>query len=265
MLAEERKRKVINRIVEDVRSAYWRAVSAERLLGKIARAGEGHAGGAGAGRAAAAQRRKRTARGPELPARAARHPARCANARARAQRGQAAARGADEPAARRRSSRWCCPRARHLAGDPHAERRHAAHGHREPARAARGRLPAAQQRPRRHGGPAAHAAEPARVPRRRLERQQLPLQQQLDRLGRARQLERAERVPPAQGARPHRRADRPARPARAGPHDGGGHAAAGEPRALRVPPARARHRGALPRGADADRAAVRRRASRPRS
>jgi len=35
MLAEERKRKVINRIVEDVRSAYWRAVSAERLLGKL--------------------------------------------------------------------------------------------------------------------------------------------------------------------------------------------------------------------------------------
>ncbi len=35
MLSEERKRKVINRIVEDVRSAYWRAVSAERLLGKI--------------------------------------------------------------------------------------------------------------------------------------------------------------------------------------------------------------------------------------
>ncbi|MGR4870692.1 TolC family protein [Variovorax sp. LARHSF232] len=34
-VAEERKRKVVNRIVEDVRSAYWRAVSAERLLGKI--------------------------------------------------------------------------------------------------------------------------------------------------------------------------------------------------------------------------------------
>ncbi|MEJ8855826.1 TolC family protein [Variovorax robiniae] len=35
MLSEERKRKVINRIVEDVRSAYWRAVSAQRLLTKI--------------------------------------------------------------------------------------------------------------------------------------------------------------------------------------------------------------------------------------
>ena len=34
-IADERKRKVVNRIVEDVRSAYWRAVSAERLLGKI--------------------------------------------------------------------------------------------------------------------------------------------------------------------------------------------------------------------------------------
>ncbi|WP_213954982.1 TolC family protein [Variovorax sp. dw_954] len=34
-IAEERKRKVANRIVEDVRTAYWRAVSAERLLGKI--------------------------------------------------------------------------------------------------------------------------------------------------------------------------------------------------------------------------------------
>ena len=34
-VAEERKRKVVNRIVEDVRSAYWRAVSAQRLLGKI--------------------------------------------------------------------------------------------------------------------------------------------------------------------------------------------------------------------------------------
>ena len=34
-IADERRRKVINRIVEDVRSAYWRAVSAERLLGSI--------------------------------------------------------------------------------------------------------------------------------------------------------------------------------------------------------------------------------------
>ncbi len=31
MLAEEQKRKVINRIIEDVRTAYWRAVSAQRL------------------------------------------------------------------------------------------------------------------------------------------------------------------------------------------------------------------------------------------
>lgn len=34
MLAEESKRKVIQRIIEDVRAAYWRAVSAERLLAK---------------------------------------------------------------------------------------------------------------------------------------------------------------------------------------------------------------------------------------
>ncbi|HSV59148.1 MAG TPA: TolC family protein [Variovorax sp.] len=34
-VAEERKRKVVNRIIEDVRTAYWRAVSAQRLLGKI--------------------------------------------------------------------------------------------------------------------------------------------------------------------------------------------------------------------------------------
>jgi len=33
LIAEERKRKVINRIIEDVRTAYWRAVSADRLLG----------------------------------------------------------------------------------------------------------------------------------------------------------------------------------------------------------------------------------------
>lgn len=32
LIAEEQRRKVINRIIEDVRTAYWRAVSAERLL-----------------------------------------------------------------------------------------------------------------------------------------------------------------------------------------------------------------------------------------
>jgi len=32
LIAEEQKRKVVNRIIEDVRSAYWRAVSADRLL-----------------------------------------------------------------------------------------------------------------------------------------------------------------------------------------------------------------------------------------
>ena len=32
LIAEERKRRVVNRIVADVRTAYWRAVSAERLL-----------------------------------------------------------------------------------------------------------------------------------------------------------------------------------------------------------------------------------------
>ena len=35
LIANERKRKVANRIIEDVRTAYWRAVSAERLLGKL--------------------------------------------------------------------------------------------------------------------------------------------------------------------------------------------------------------------------------------
>jgi outer membrane protein TolC len=35
LIAEERKRKVVNRIVEDVRTAYWRAVSADRVLGKM--------------------------------------------------------------------------------------------------------------------------------------------------------------------------------------------------------------------------------------
>lgn len=34
-IAEERKRKVINRLIEDVRTAYWRAGSAERLMGRI--------------------------------------------------------------------------------------------------------------------------------------------------------------------------------------------------------------------------------------
>ena len=32
LIAEEQRRKVINRIIEDVRTAYWRAVSADRLL-----------------------------------------------------------------------------------------------------------------------------------------------------------------------------------------------------------------------------------------
>ncbi len=32
MIAEENKRKVVNRIIEDVRTAYWKAISAERLL-----------------------------------------------------------------------------------------------------------------------------------------------------------------------------------------------------------------------------------------
>ncbi|MEM9733955.1 MAG: TolC family protein [Pseudomonadota bacterium] len=32
LIAEENKRKIINRIIEDVRTAYWRAVSADRLL-----------------------------------------------------------------------------------------------------------------------------------------------------------------------------------------------------------------------------------------
>ncbi len=35
LIAEERKRKVINRIIEDVRTAYWRAVSAERLVTQL--------------------------------------------------------------------------------------------------------------------------------------------------------------------------------------------------------------------------------------
>ncbi len=35
LLANERQRKVANRIIEDVRTAYWRAVSAERLVEKL--------------------------------------------------------------------------------------------------------------------------------------------------------------------------------------------------------------------------------------
>ncbi|GAB7260333.1 MULTISPECIES: TolC family protein [Dickeya] len=34
-IADERKRKVVHTIIQDVRSAYWRAVAAERLLGRI--------------------------------------------------------------------------------------------------------------------------------------------------------------------------------------------------------------------------------------
>ncbi|MEL7485751.1 MAG: TolC family protein, partial [Pseudomonadota bacterium] len=35
LIANERKRNVVNRIIEDVRTAYWRAVSAERLLARL--------------------------------------------------------------------------------------------------------------------------------------------------------------------------------------------------------------------------------------
>jgi outer membrane protein TolC len=35
LISEERRRKVANRIVEDVRTSYWRAVSAQRLLDKL--------------------------------------------------------------------------------------------------------------------------------------------------------------------------------------------------------------------------------------
>ena len=35
LIANERKRKVANRIIEDVRTAYWRAVSAERLISQL--------------------------------------------------------------------------------------------------------------------------------------------------------------------------------------------------------------------------------------
>jgi outer membrane protein, multidrug efflux system len=37
LIAEERRRKVIHNITQDVRSAYWRAAAAERLLGRIDR------------------------------------------------------------------------------------------------------------------------------------------------------------------------------------------------------------------------------------
>ncbi|NMD09202.1 MAG: TolC family protein [Phyllobacteriaceae bacterium] len=35
LIAEERKRRIVNRIIEDVRTAYWRAASAEHLLGGL--------------------------------------------------------------------------------------------------------------------------------------------------------------------------------------------------------------------------------------
>lgn len=35
LIAEELKRKVIQRVIEDVRTAYWRAVSAERLMRRL--------------------------------------------------------------------------------------------------------------------------------------------------------------------------------------------------------------------------------------
>lgn len=37
LIAEETKRKVINRVIEDVRTAYWRAVSADRLIARLRR------------------------------------------------------------------------------------------------------------------------------------------------------------------------------------------------------------------------------------
>ena len=45
LIAEERKRKIVNRIIEDVRTAYWRAVTAEHLLGGL-QALEGRVDGA---------------------------------------------------------------------------------------------------------------------------------------------------------------------------------------------------------------------------
>ena len=35
LVAEEQRRKVVNKLIEDVRSAYWRAISAERMLRKL--------------------------------------------------------------------------------------------------------------------------------------------------------------------------------------------------------------------------------------
>ena len=35
LIANERKRKVVNRVIANVRTAYWRAVSAERLVGRL--------------------------------------------------------------------------------------------------------------------------------------------------------------------------------------------------------------------------------------
>ena len=37
MIAEEQRRSTINRVIEDVRTSYWRAVAAERLMGQIAK------------------------------------------------------------------------------------------------------------------------------------------------------------------------------------------------------------------------------------
>lgn len=53
LIAQERRRKVIHSIIQDVRAAYWRAVAAERLLGRIdpllARVREARAQSAAAG------------------------------------------------------------------------------------------------------------------------------------------------------------------------------------------------------------------------
>ncbi|SFU17463.1 Outer membrane protein TolC [Mesorhizobium sp. YR577] len=45
LIQEEMKRKIVNRVIEDVRTAYWRAVSYERLVGRM-RALEGRVAGA---------------------------------------------------------------------------------------------------------------------------------------------------------------------------------------------------------------------------
>lgn len=37
LIAEEMRRKVVSRVIEDVRTAYWRAVSADRLIGRLRR------------------------------------------------------------------------------------------------------------------------------------------------------------------------------------------------------------------------------------